>query len=128
MAPIIDGRNIPASNATKAMREVASQLRSIADGPSHEKSLSDYAVDSYDEIKWDLDQIQAVLTPWAIRSHADQIIVDALIQFDGVRRQFHNAIISHKLIVTGTPYPALVLLVEASADLYETISQSWHPA
>lgn len=127
MTAIIDGRNSPNPATVTAIRKVANFLRDINKSPSVDRSLSDYVFDLYDSVKWDLDQIQTVLTPWIIQSEADPEIIDAMMIFDKARRQLHNAIISDKLISTGAAYPTLIEFIDAGADLYNTLSKHWNP-
>lgn len=127
MAQIMEGRNRPNLSTVEGLRALAEQLRSIKHSPSPDKHLSDYVIDYYEHAKWDLDQIQAILTPMVIQIEADQELIDALVVFDKARRELHNAIISHKLIVTDAPFPALIEFIDASADLYAVLCRSWVP-
>jgi hypothetical protein len=127
MTAIINGRDSPNPATVTAIRKVANFLRDINESPSADRSLSDYVFDLYDNIKWDLDQIQTVLTPWIIQSEADQEIIDAMMIFDEARRQLHNAIISDKMISTGSAYPILIEFIDAVADLYDNLSKHWNP-
>jgi len=127
MTAIIDGRSSPNPATVTAIRDVARMLRSIKESPSPDRHLSDYVVDLYEDTKWDLDQIQTVLTPWIIQSEADQELIDEMMTFDKARRELHNAIIGHKLIVTDAAYPALIELLDAVADLYVIVSKYWKP-
>jgi hypothetical protein len=81
----------------------------------------------YDDAKWDLDQIQTVLTPWIIQSEAEQDLIDAMMTFDKGRRQLHDAIIGDKMVVTGTAYPELIEFIDVAADLYAVVSKYWKP-
>ena len=128
MTAIIDGRDSPNPGTVTAIRKVASFLRNINESPSTDRSLSDYVFDLYDSVKWDLDQIQTVLTPWIIQSEADQEIIDAMMIFDESGRQLHNAIISDKMISTGAAYPALIEFIDAVANLYVILSKYWNPS
>jgi hypothetical protein len=97
------------------------------ESPSDDRSLSDYVFNLYDSVKWDLDQIQTVLTHWIIQTEADQEIIDAMMIFDKARRQLHNAIISDKMISTGAAYPTLIEFIDAVANLYDILSKHCNP-
>jgi hypothetical protein len=125
MDKILSGRDSPHAETPLGFRVLAHGLRENQGAPGPDESPSDRTVGLYDHVKWDLDQIQAILIPRVIQSQGEQELVDALIEFDQARRSLHNAIISHKLLVTGSAYPALIDLVEASGRLYQTICGHW---
>jgi hypothetical protein len=127
MNAIIDGRSSPNPATVIAIRKIASLLRDIRESPSFDKSLSDYVFELYDNTKWDLDQIQTVLTPWIIQSEADQELIDAMMVFDRARRQLHNAIIGDKLMSKGAAYPTPIEFIDVVADLYIVLSKYWKP-
>ena len=127
MSAIIDGRNQPRPSTITAIKEVTAQLRSVTNSPSPAKHLSDYVVELYENTRWDLDQIQRVLTPLMIQSEVDQELIDVLMSFDMARRNLHNAVISHKLIVTDAAFPVLLELMDIVADVYRIVAKYWQP-
>jgi hypothetical protein len=127
MSAIIDGRNQPNPSTISAIKEVSAQLRTVTNSPSPTKHRSDYVVELYENSRWDLDQIQRVLTPLVIQSEADQELIDILMSFDMARRDLHNDIISHKLIVTDAAFPALIKLMDMIADVYRIVAKYWRP-
>jgi len=118
MTPIIDGRDYPNPKTTTAMKRMVAQLRELSDTVGSEKSTSDLAVEWYEEVKWDLDQIQHLLTPRVVQSSNDQQVIDSLIEFDNARRSLHNAIILHQRVVTHGVFPYVIELLERVQLLY----------
>jgi hypothetical protein len=125
MTPIIEGRDRPNPATITAMAKLASLLRQLSSAISNEKSTSDLAVEFYRAVKWDLDQIQNVLTPRVMQSSTDQQIINALVEFDNARRKLHNAIIVHRKIVTHSAFPAVIELLEQTQALYSAICEKW---
>ena len=125
MPQIIQGRDRPNPATITAMADLALQLRQLQSAVSRERSTSDLAVEFYEAIKWDLDQIQGVLTPRVVQSPADQQIINALVEFDNARRKLHNAIIAHKRVVTHSVFPAVIGLLEQTQALYGAICEKW---
>lgn len=125
MGAILIGRKIPNYETTRGFENLLEQLRSLPNNISKEKSTSDVAIEFYQAVTWDLDQIQSVLTPRVIQSSTDQALIDALIEFDNVRRKLHNSIIGHKLVITHSVFPNVLSMVEASKHLYQTLCKSW---
>lgn len=107
--------------------EVSAQLKTVTNSPSPTKHRSDYVVELYENSRWNLDQIQRVLTPLVIQSEADQELIDILMSFDMARRDLHNTIIRHKLIVTDAAFPALIKLMDMIADVYRIVAKYWRP-
>jgi hypothetical protein len=103
---------------------LANELRKIQDYKG-EKTPSDITVEFYEFVKWDLDQIQLVLTPRVIQSQAEQELIDVLIEFDQARRDLHNGVTVDKLISTQAAFPPLISLVEMSGKVYETLGKYW---
>lgn len=118
MTPIIDGRDHPNPKTTIAMEKMIAQLRELPNTVNAEKSTSDLAVEWYEEVKWDLDEIQHLLTPRVVQSSNDQQVIDSLIEFDSARRSLHNAIIVHRRVVTHSVFPYVIKLLEQAQVLY----------
>ncbi len=125
MTPIIEGRDHPNPATITGMANLASQLRQLPSAVSAEKSTSDLAVEFYEAIKWDLDQIRDVLTPRVVQSSKDQKIINSLIEFDSARRRLHNAIIVHKRVVTHSVFPDVVELLKQAQSVYSALCESW---
>ena len=85
------------------------------------KSPSDIAIDYYETVRWDLDQIQNVLTPRVIQSPADQALIDLLVGFDDSHRELRHSIIGHKQACTQGVFPHVILLVKSAGHLYRAI-------
>jgi len=126
MAPIIEGRDRPNPTTVTAMDDLASQLRQLPSTVSNEKSTPDLAVEFYDAVKWDFEQIQDVLTPRVVQSPSDQLVINALVEFDNARRKLHNAIIVHKQVVTHSAFLAVVELLEQIQISYGAICENWN--
>jgi hypothetical protein len=127
MTGIISGRESPDPAFIPALNAMVAELRSIKQNPPKDKHLSDYVIEWYEHAKWDLDQIQSVLTPMVLQSDHEQKLIDALLEFDQARRALHSGIISHKLVVTDAAYPRLIDLALEAANLYDAIIEYWKP-
>jgi hypothetical protein len=124
---ILAGRNTPSSEAVLAFTGLAEEVANLANSVSAQKSTSDVAVEFYRDVKWDLDQIQTVLTPLLMHTSPDEAVIDALTRFDAARRALHNAIILHERVVTHQVMPYIVNLMQASGNLYGVLCHHWHP-
>lgn len=134
IAPINEGnRDTPNSTTLAGFEKLSKELPNLPDlfveSPQRrpDKSISDYAVDFYEDVKWDLDQIQAVLTPRVMLGPtADaQALVDALVEFDNARRNLHHSIIGHKLVLTGGVFEKACLLMESAERVYRAVYELW---
>lgn len=125
---ILEGRNTPNRATATGFEALLEQLRELRNGISKDKSTSDVAVEFYEAVRWDLDQIQTILTPRVIRSSNDQRLIDAVIEFDDARRKLHSSIIGHKLAGTHSVFPDLLLLVQSSGRLYQALCKRWETA
>lgn len=109
--------------------ETLPKLPSVMHEPPHgiglDKSASDVAIEYCEAVKWDLDQIQNVLTPRVMQSPADQTLIDLLIEFDNARRELHHAIIAHKQAVTGGVFSAVVSLMQSAQRLHQAMYEIW---
>lgn len=126
MQVILQGRDSPRSVAMRGFESLLKHLRAGPRGDIGDRSISDVAVEFYEAVAWDLDQIQTVLTPRVVQSSGDQNLIDALVEFDDTRRKLHNAIIGHKLIKHENVFPHVVSLIECSSQVYETLCASWN--
>jgi len=88
---------------------------------AREKSASDITIDYYKAVRWDLDQIQSVLTPRVMQGPANQALIDLLVEFDDSRRKLHHSIIAHKQASTGGAFCDVISLVESAGRLYQAI-------
>jgi hypothetical protein len=84
-------------------------------------TLSDNAVRYYEGLKWDLDQMQQVLTPRVVTTATNQQLVDRMVEFDDARRALHHAIIAHQQAITGGGFVKLVALIESASRLYSEV-------
>ena len=125
---ILDGRNEPRDIAVVGFERLTNALRELKDSGSKTKSLSDQAVDFYETVKWDLDQIQMVLTPRLLGTVRDQKLVDALIDFDHAHRTLYSAILGHKLVVTQSAYSHIPDLIAAAGQVYRAMQPHWEQA
>jgi hypothetical protein len=121
---ILDGRNKPPPVASEGMRGLADELRHMSE-PKGEKSLSDLSIEYYEDVKWELTQIQNVLTPRIMSLSKDKELIDKLAKFDNAYRDFYSAILADKQVVIHAAAPALVRFIDASAELYECIRVRW---
>lgn len=128
MGVILEGRNTPNRATPMGFEDLLQELRRLPNDLDNEKSTSDVAVEFYEAVMWDLDQIQTVLTPRVIQSSSDQSLIDAAIEFDDARRKLHNSIIAHKLVVTHSVFPNVLLLVQCSGRLYQVLCNGWETA
>ncbi len=124
---LFDGREKPNTATVNAIKKVAALLRSVEQYPSPNKTISDYVVELYESRKWDLDQIQLVLTPLALQSEVEQELIDSLMDFDRARRHLHEAIIGHIVHTANAADTPLIELIDSTADLYIVISKYWKP-
>jgi hypothetical protein len=122
--PILEGREAPHPEAASGFKTLAEVFRSDRSDEGS-KSPSDRVVDLYEHSRWELDQIQTVLTPRLMQAQAEQDLVDALIEFDEAHQDLRSQIIAHKLIRTGSAYPALISLIEVSGNLYGVLDKYW---
>lgn len=122
---ILEGRNCPNPATPSDFGGLVTELRGLPLSVSREKSTSDVAVEFYNEVRWDLDQIQTVLTPRVVQSSRNQALFDVLVEFDDARRNLHNAIIAHKLVVTHSVMPDVVHLMDVSGRLYGVVAEEW---
>lgn len=125
---VLEGRNEPRDVAVAGFERLTVGLRKQKNSGSKTKSLSDMAVEFYDMVKWDLDQIQTVLTPRLLGSAADQRLIDALIEFDHANRTLYSAILGHKLIVTQSAYFHIPNLIAVAGHLYRAMQPHWEQA
>ena len=122
---ILDGRNEPQEEAVAGFERLTAVLRNQTDSKSKTRSLSDMTVEYYEMVKWDLEQIQAVLTPRLLESATDQKLIDALMEFDHAHRALYSAILGHKLVVTQSAYSRIPDLFAAAGRLYKEMLPHW---
>jgi len=126
MQPIFSGHlNPPNERTLKALgalvEALANYRQPLAEG--RKRSTSDLAVDYYESVKWDLEQIRNVLLPRVLAGPRDQELVELLVRFDQEYREFEHAIIAHKQAGTQSVFPhRVVALIEAARDCYGAIA------
>jgi hypothetical protein len=126
--PVFAGHGQPPDTKTlSGFDGVLGELNKLPGGLSDYdyKSTSDIAIEYYEAVRWDLDQIQNVLTPRLIQSPVDQEFKDLLIEFDSVRRDLHHAIIAHQEVVIGGAFAQVISLIKSARSLYQAIYERW---
>jgi hypothetical protein len=108
-----------------AIGDVIESLRQVPGVATKDKSTDDIAVEYYEHVKWDLDQIRDVLMPRVVQSSNDQILIDALVELDDSRRELHNATIAHKKITVGGVVPNVVGLLDRARAVYSLLVDRW---
>lgn len=84
-------------------------------------SSSDIAVEYYEALSWDMDQIQNVLTPRVMISSTDQALIDALIEFGDARRALRHSINEHKQVHNHVVYEKIPPFFRSTERIYEVI-------
>jgi hypothetical protein len=128
MTPILEGRDEPDHRTIEGLAALASILREVPDPGNND--LSEKAIVYYEENTWDFDQLCDSLLARVVEysDEREQDLIDALIEFDFVRRAFHTSIVAHKQIVTGGVFVHVAELVDASANVYRALLRHWNPA
>jgi len=86
------------------------------------------AVEFYEMERWDLDQIQTVLTPRLLESATDQKLIDALMEFDHAHRGLNTAILGHKVVITQAAFSHIPDLIAAAGHFYREMRPHWERA
>jgi hypothetical protein len=115
----------PNSQSLKSFDLLLQDLRNLPEREYKHKSTSDVAVEYYDAIRWDLEQIQNVLTLRVLQSPADQVLIDRLIEFDFAHRELRHAIIGHQQAVTHSVFPKVIDVIETAKKVYAAITEYW---
>jgi hypothetical protein len=126
--PVFAGHGQPPDTKTLSRFDgVLGELNKLPGGLSDYdyKSTSDIAIEYYKAVRWDLDQIQNVLTPRLVQSPVDQEFKDLLIEFDSARRDLHHAIIAHQEVVIGGAFAQVISLIRSARSLYQAIYERW---
>ena len=121
--PFFRGRNLPNEKTLLAFTPLLQALENLTlpiEIASH-KSTSDIAVEYYEALSWDMDQIQNVLTPRVMQNSTDQPLIDALIVFDNARRTLHHSIIGHRQAVTQAVFENVRPLIQSAERVYQLI-------
>jgi hypothetical protein len=127
MSKIISGRNEPTKIAIEGINELILDLEKNKNYSTREKSFSDLCVEYYgSSAKWDLDQITNSILPRVMQESTDQEVIDALVRFDSVYREFINAIISHREVRTHDVAEPFINLVTEFGLLYQCIEKAWY--
>jgi len=123
MDSILKGRDKPHVKVVEGLTDLASMLSTKADSWSND--TSDSVVDVYEMIKWDLDQLCEDILPRVIEYSGEQDLIDKLIELDRARRALRNATVVHKKISIGGIVSSLVEVVDACANLYQSLLRHW---
>jgi hypothetical protein len=118
------GRDHPNLAVAQAMLELCSKMQGLPGATSTDNTFSDIAVEFYQDIQWNLDQISNVLLPRVVQSTTEQEVVDSLVEFDRARLDLHNAVFVHKRIVIGGIFPDMINLVRRGQALYSTLAKA----
>jgi hypothetical protein len=121
MRILIAGRSCPTTEMIKAITDLINQLRRIPDTLNKGKSTSDVAVEYYNAVKSDINQIRHDLIPRVLQSSDEQNLIDTLIEFDDTAQELQNAIILHKRLATHSVFPNLIMLFEKVQAVYEVL-------
>jgi hypothetical protein len=113
----------PNPEISQCFKDLFDELRSyeLPMRVARKMSPSDITIDYYEAVKWDLDQIQNVLTPRVIQGPADQALIDLLVGFDDSHRELRHSIIAHKQACTQGAFSNVISLVESAGRLYQAI-------
>ena len=90
----------PAKVSPRSPEELIALLKRLPNSVGREESTSDVSVKFYQALRWDLDQIQDVITPRIMQYSTDQSLIDRLVEFDDASRNLNHAIIVHKEVLT----------------------------
>lgn len=121
MRILIAGRSCPTTETIKAITDLINQLRGILSILNKGKSTSDIAVEYFNTVKSDINQIRHDLIPRVLQSSDDQDLIDTLIEFDDTAQELQNAIILHKRLVSHSVFPNLIMLFEKVQAIYEVL-------
>ncbi len=125
--PFFTGRNLPNEKTLLAFNPLLQALENLTlpIEIARHKSTSDIAVEYYEAMSWDMDQIQNVLTPRVMQNSTDQPLIDALIIFDNARRTLHHAIIVHRQVVTHGVFENVRPLIQSAEKVYQLIYENY---
>jgi len=128
VAPLFAAYSSPVDTSLiDCFKKLEVHLASLPAAVTNFRSTSDVAVEYYKALRWDLDQIQTVLTPRVMESPAHQTLIDRLADFDQRRRELHHSIRAHKQAVTHSVHPCLVSLIGAAEALYSEVCRYYVP-
>lgn len=119
-----DGRTIPSPDTIVAFDQLIGSLSNLRAELS-EKGLSDITGALYESIKWDLDQIQDILTPRVVQSSGDQEFINYLVEFDNSRQVLHNSVIAHVKMNTNDSFNRLSEMLILCRNLYAKLLERW---
>ncbi len=116
------GRDQPNSSVAASMLKFCSKLQNLPGAESGDNILSDIAVDLYQYIQWDLDQLTDILLPRVIQATNDQEVIDALVGFDRAKQRLHNAVVGQEEIAIGGIYKDVIVLVKHAQIVYSVLA------
>jgi hypothetical protein len=116
------GRDYPNLAVANALLALCTKMKSLpgADDTGDNK-WSDIAVEFYQEIRWNLDQVSNILLPRVVQSANQQEVIDSIAEFDRARLKLHNAAFVHKRIIIGGIFPDMINLIKRAHDLYSVL-------
>lgn len=119
-----DGRTIPNPDTVVAFNQLIGELKGLS-RELNERNLSDITGNLYENIKWDLDQIQDVLTPRVVQSSSDQEFINLLIEFDNSRQLLHSSVVAHLKMNTNDSFFKLLETLDLCRSLYAKLLERW---
>lgn len=123
---MLEGRNYPKEEALPGFVHLANALRRQKEPTGFDDpTLSDRAGEFYEAVKWELEQVQTILTPRLLQSATDQKLIEALMEFDHANRALYSAILAHKQAVTQSAFSFVTDLVVAAEHLYRELLPHW---
>jgi len=126
LGQMMEGRDYPSEEALPGFVHLAKALRKLeAQRDIHKPSLSDRAEQFYETVKWELEQVQTILTPRLLQSATDQKLIVALMEFDHANRALYSAIMAHKQVVRQSAFSYVTDLVVAAEHLYRELLPHW---
>lgn len=127
MGKIINGRIEPNKSVIEGINELARDLEQNKKYSTTEKSFSDFCVEFYESnAKWDIDQITNSILPRVMQESSDQELINALVSFDSKYREFINAIIAHREVVTHSIAEPFISFVKEFGVLYQCLERAWN--
>lgn len=124
MGQMLEGRDKPRKEALQGFAKMAEAARTAKE-PMHGPTLSDQTRGFYDQVKWELEQIQTILTPRLLQSATDKKLIEALMQLDHANRALYSAILAHEQAGTQTAYHFVPEFVTAAERLYGVLLPHW---
>lgn len=124
LSAFVQGRDHPNPAVARAMLDLCSKMQGLPGARGTDNTFSDIAVDFYNDIQWNLDQISNALLPRVVQSTNEPEVVDSLIEFDRAKLSLHSAAYVHKRLAIGGIFPDMIKLVRSAQALYGTLAKA----